>query len=177
MILDQQQGIERLIDMIGQKKSILLAAILFTSVALTSIYFLNCNKKEVAIRKDTKAQINEKMLKLLEEDDTLAFIVTCGSVETLMDYYYERFEKTGTVGIPDEVLEELMNECMRNSRSPEERRIEACKRKRAALEEYERSKENRDRSEVKKSVQLNVKNVRFENDKKFKKVKLDRIYT
>ena len=68
------------------------------------------------------------MQKLLEEDDTLVFIVTCGSVETLMDYYYERFEETGTVGIPDEVLEELMNECMRNSRSSEERRIEACKK-------------------------------------------------
>ena len=166
--------------MISQKKSILVAAMLFTSLALMSIYFLNYKEKEVAIEKDTKAQINEKMQELLEEDDTLAFIVTCGSVETLMDYYYERFEETGTVVIPDEVLEKLMNECMRNSRSPEERRIEACKRKRAALEEYERCKENRDKSEAKeakKSVQLNVKNVRFKNDKKFKKVKLDRIFT
>ena len=170
----------RLIDMIGQKKSILVAAILLTSVALTSIYFLNYKQKEVAIKMDTKAQITEKMQKLLEEDDTLAFIVTCGSVEMLMDYYYERFEETGTVGIPDEVLEKLMNECMRNSRSPEERRIEACKRKRAALEEYERSKENRNRSEAKeanKSVQLNVKNVRFEKDKELKEVKFDRVYT
>ena len=150
--------------MIGQKKSMLLTAILLTSVAFTSIYLLKTKEKEVLIKKDANAQINEKMQELLKEDDTLAHIVRSGSLEILMDYYYEHFEETGTVGIPDDFLDKLKVECMRNSRSPEERRIEACKRKRAAIEAYEKTKEDRDRIEAKKSVQLNAKNVRFENN-------------
>ena len=140
-------------------KALLVVAIFLTSTAFTLLYLFK--------PKENEKQLCEKIIKLLETDDTLAFIVKSGNLELLIDYYNEDLE---TGGIFHEDLEKLMVECTRNKRSPEQRRTEVMRSNREAIEEYERSKMDRSESEVKKSVQLNVKNVRFETDKELKEV-------
>ena len=137
-----------------QMKALLVAAMFLTSISFTLLYLFKL--------KENERQVRERMQKLLKTDDTLAFIVESGNLELLIDYYDEDLE---SVGLLHEDLEKLMEECVRNRRSPEQRRIEVIRSNREAIEKYERSKVDRDGIEVKKSVPLNAKNVRFENDK------------